>query len=336
MLVVMQPAATERQIAQVRDYMQGLGITVYRSSGETQTVLSGGGDTQGVDPGCLTALDGVSRCLRIGSPYKLVSREFKALDTVIDLGDVRIGSESIVVMAGPCVVESASQIDEIAAIASEAGAKVLRGGVFRSPFSPYSFQGLGEKGLYFLRRAANRYGLLTISEVTDVQQVRMVADYTDIIQIGPDNMQNVSLLRLVGEQPKPVLLKRGIGATIDEWLLSAEHIMLAGNYDVMLCERGIRSFETRTYSTMDIAAIPLLKQLTHLPVIADPSHGTGHRDEVGPMACAAVAAGVDGVLIEVHNEPDAACIGGAQSLFPEQFACVMKQMSSVASAIGRS
>jgi 3-deoxy-7-phosphoheptulonate synthase len=254
---------------------------------------------------------------------------------VIQVGGVEIGGNAVVMMAGPCSVESRDQILRIAELVAQAGAKVLRGGAYKPRTSPYSFQGMGEEGLALLREAADRHGLLAVSEVMDHTQIPLVAGYADILQVGARNMQNYNLLRELGKQPKPVLLKRGISATIEELLLSAEYVMSAGNYDVILCERGIRTFESYTRNTMDISAIPVVKKLSHLPIIADPSHGTGRRDKVIPMARAAVAAGADGLLIEVHHDPERALSDGAQSLRPEQFAELMAQLRIIAPAVGR-
>jgi len=248
---------------------------------------------------------------------------------------VEIGGQSVVMMAGPCAVESRDQINSVAPLVARAGARVIRGGAFKPRTSPYSFQGLGEEGLKLLREAADRWGLLVISEAMDAAQVPLVAAYADILQVGARNMQNFSLLREVGAQPKPVVLKRGIAATIEELLLSAEYVMSSGNYNVILCERGIRTFETYTRNTMDLSAIPVVKKLSHLPIIADPSHGTGRRDKVLPMARAAVAAGADGLLIEVHHDPDHALSDGAQSLWPEQLEELMRQLRIIAPAVGR-
>jgi 3-deoxy-7-phosphoheptulonate synthase len=270
------------------------------------------------------------------SPYKLASRPFRPGGTVVRVGDVDIGGSSVVVMAGPCSVESHDQIECIAELVAAAGARVIRGGAFKPRSSPYSFQGLGEEGLRFLRQAADRNGLLVVSEVMDQTQIPLLCQYTDILQVGARNMQNFNLLKELGKQPKPVLLKRGISATIEELLLSAEYILAGGNYNVILCERGIRTFETYTRNTMDISAIPVVKKLSHLPIIADPSHGTGRRDKVPPMARAAVAAGADGLLIEVHHDPDRALSDGAQSLRPEQFTELMRQLRIIAPAVNRS
>ena len=281
-------------------------------------------------------MEGVKNAHRIASPYKLASRSFRPAGTVVRIRDVDIGGDQVIVMAGPCSVETEDQIERIAALVAEAGAKVIRGGAFKPRSSPYSFQGLGEEGLQLLRAAADRNHLLVISEVMDHTQIPLLAAYSDIFQVGARNMQNFNLLRELGKQRKPVLLKRGISATIEELLLSAEYILAGGNYDVILCERGIRTFETYTRNTMDISAIPVVKKLSHLPIVGDPSHGTGRRDKVAPMARAAVAAGADGLLIEVHHDPDHALSDGAQSLFPEQFRELMSQLRMIAPAVGRS
>ena len=280
-------------------------------------------------------MEGVKEAHRIVSPYKLASRSFRPGGTVVKIGDVEIGGERVVVMAGPCSVESREQIERCAEIVAQAGAQVIRGGAFKPRSSPYSFQGMGEEGLALLRAAADRHGLLVVSEVMEIAQIPLLAQYADILQVGARNMQNFNLLRELGKQRKPVLLKRGIAATIEELLLSAEYILAGGNYDVILCERGIRTFETYTRNTMDISAIPVVKKLSHLPMIADPSHGTGRRDKVAPMARAAVAAGADGLLIEVHPDPDHALSDGAQSLRPEQFEELMGQLRMIAPAVGR-
>jgi 3-deoxy-7-phosphoheptulonate synthase len=281
-------------------------------------------------------LDGVRQVLRITQPYKLASRTFRPEGTIVDLGKgVRIGGTEVVVMAGPCAVESAEQIDLIAERVAALGAKVLRGGAFKPRSSPYTFQGLGEPGLKLMRAAADRNGLLVVSEVMDPSQIQLLLPYVDMLQVGARNMQNYHLLRALGEVRKPVLLKRGLSATIEELLLSAEYILAGGNYQVVLCERGIRTFETYTRNTLDIAAIPVIKKLSHLPIIADPSHGTGLRDKVAPMARAAVAAGADGLIVEVHGDPEHALSDGAQSLYIEQFAQLMAELRIIAPAVGR-
>jgi len=335
MLVVMQQGATEPQIQAVSDRLIEMGFDVHRSTGVIHTVLGGVGGNDDFDLAIFEVMDGVKEAHRIVSPYKLASRNFKPGGTVVKIGNLEIGGERVVMMAGPCSVESREQINQCAELVARTGAQVIRGGAFKPRSSPYSFQGLGEEGLRMMRRAADRHGLLVVSEVMDQTQIPMVAQYSDILQIGARNMQNFNLLREVGRQRKPVLLKRGISATIEELLLSAEYILAGGNYDVILCERGIRTFETYTRNTMDISAIPVVKRLSHLPIIGDPSHGTGRRDKVIPMARAAVAAGADGLIIEVHPDPDRALSDGAQSLRPEQFEELMGQLRVIAPAVGR-
>jgi 3-deoxy-7-phosphoheptulonate synthase len=335
MLVVMQEGATEAQIQAVIDRLVKLGFDVHRSTGVMHTVLGGVG-ARDFEPAEFEVMAGVKNAHRIASPYKLVSRSFCPGGTVVRIGDVEIGGDRVVVMAGPCSVETKDQIDRIADIVAQAGAVAIRGGAFKPRSSPYSFQGLGEEGLQLMREAANRNGLLVVSEVMDHTQIPLLAAYSDILQVGARNMQNYNLLKELGKQRKPVLLKRGIAATIEELLLSAEYIMAGGNYEIILCERGIRTFETYTRNTMDISAIPVVKKLSHLPIIGDPSHGTGRRDKVAAMARAAVAAGADGLLLEVHHDPDHALSDGAQSLYPEQFRELMVQLRLIASAVGRS
>jgi 3-deoxy-7-phosphoheptulonate synthase len=335
MLVVMQEGATEAQTEAVIDRLVEMGFTVHRSTGVRHTVLGGVGPQDDFDPALLEVLQGVKECHRIVSPYKLASRHFNPAGSVIKVGEVEIGGTAVVTMAGPCSVESGEQIEASATIVAEKGARFIRGGAFKPRSSPYSFQGLGEAGLEILRKAADRHGLLVVSEVMDQVQIPLLVEYSDLLQVGARNMQNFNLLRELGKIRKPVLLKRGIAATLEELLLSAEYIMSGGNYQVILCERGIRTFETSTRNTMDISAIPVLKRLTHLPVIADPSHGTGKRDYVIPMARAAIAAGADGLLVEVHPDPDRSMSDGAQTLRPDQFAEMMRDVRAIAHAIGR-
>ncbi len=335
MLVVMQEGATEQQIDAVIERLVSLGFTVHRSTGVVHTVLGGVGPADNFEPADFEVLDGVKEAHRIMSPYKLASRPYRPEGTVVKVGGVEIGGERVVVMAGPCSVENRDQVFAIAEQVARAGAKVIRGGAFKPRTSPYSFQGLGEEGLKLLRGAADSNGLLVISEVMDASQLGLVGEYSDIVQVGARNMQNYTLLREVGRQTRPVLLKRGVAATIEELLLSAEYILASGNPNVILCERGIRTFETYTRNTMDISAIPIVHKLSHLPIVADPSHGTGRRDKVIPMARAAVAAGADGLIVEVHNDPDNALSDGAQSLRPEQFTELMTQLRIIAPAVGR-
>jgi len=336
MVVVMEERATEDQIQRVVAQLVDMGYDVHRSTGATRTVVGAVGGSPKGDPRLVEMLEGVHEVLRISEPYKLASRTFKPEDTVVNLGEVRMGGDEVVVMAGPCSAETEQQVQATAAAVKRAGAKVLRGGAFKPRSSPYSFQGLGEEGLRMLRDAADQHGLKLVSEVMDISQIDVVARHADILQVGARNMQNFTLLRELGRTRQPVLLKRGISATIEEWLLSAEYVLAGGNMDVILCERGIRTFESYTRNTLDISAIPVVKKLSHLPVFVDPSHGTGRRDKVAPMARAAVAAGADGLLIEVHCDPDHALSDGAQSLFPTQFDRLMAELRIIAPAIGRS
>ncbi|MGY4706923.1 3-deoxy-7-phosphoheptulonate synthase [Candidatus Bipolaricaulota sp. J31] len=335
MIVVMRPGATREQIEAVTERLLALGFKVHFSRGVDYTILGAIGDKRGIDPRELEVLDGVQRVIEVSVPYKLASRAFHPLDSVIELGRVSIGGEGIVVMAGPCAVESAEQINTIAAAVAKAGARVLRGGAFKPRTSPYSFQGLGVEGLKLLREAADAHGMLVVTEAMDTSQVEVVARYADIIQIGARNMQNFNLLREAGRVEVPVLLKRGFSATIREFLMAAEYIMSEGNERVILCERGIRTFSDFTRFTLDLAAVPVLKRETHLPVIVDPSHATGRRDMVIPLARAAIAAGADGLMVEVHHRPEEALSDGPQALLPEQFARLMGELATIARTIGR-
>ena len=336
MVIVMQEGATDAQIRNVIDKLIAHGFDVHRSTGASHTVLGAVGVHRDFDHRDFELLEGVREVMRITQPFKLASRQFKPEGTVVDLGrGVKIGGPDVVVAAGPCSVESREQIMAVAEAVSKAGAKILRGGAFKPRTSPYAFQGLGEKGLEMMREAADRFGLFTVSEVMDPSQIEMMGRYADIYQVGARNMQNYPLLRALGEVRKPVLLKRGMSATMEELLLSAEYILSGGNYNVILCERGIRTFETYTRNTFDLAAIPVIQKLSHLPMWADPSHGTGRRDKVPPMARAAVAAGADGLLIEVHNDPEHALSDGAQSLEPSAFTQLMAELRIIAPAIGR-
>src|SRR5688572_28308257 len=298
MVVVMQERATDEQVQRVVSQLVEMGFDVHRSTGALRTVIGAVGGNRLGDPRLLEVLEGVQEVLRITEPYKLASRTFKSENSVIAVGDLRIGGDEVIVMAGPCSAETEEQVEATAAAVKNAGAKVLRGGAFKPRSSPYSFQGLGEAGLKMLRGAADRHNLKLVSEVMDISQLELIEKYSDILQVGARNMQNYTLLRELGHAKTPVLLKRGISATIEEWLLSAEYILAGGNMNVMLCERGIRTFESYTRNTFDISAIPVIQKLSHLPILADPSHGTGRRDQVAPMARAAVAAGADGLPIE--------------------------------------
>jgi 3-deoxy-7-phosphoheptulonate synthase len=335
MVVVMDERATEAQIELVVARLVEMGMDVHRSTGVTRTVLGVVGQKR-PDPGLIEMLDGVHEVVRISEPYKLASRTFKPDNTIINVGDVRIGGDEVVVMAGPCSAENEKQVRATATAVRKAGAKIFRGGAFKPRSSPYSFQGLGEEGLRLMRDACNAEGMGLVTEVMDLSQIELIERYADVFQVGARNMQNFTLLRELGHTRKPVMLKRGIAATIEEWLLSAEYILSGGNTDVILCERGIRTFETATRNTFDISAIPVVKKLSHLPVVADPSHGAGRRDMVVPMARAAVAAGADGLIIEVHVDPDHALSDGAQSMFPAQFDRLMAELRIIAPAIGRS
>jgi 3-deoxy-7-phosphoheptulonate synthase len=332
----MQEGATEAQIQSAINKLMEMGFDIHRSTGARQTVLGAVGSIVDFDTRNIELLEGVAEVVRISAPYKLASRHFRPEGSVVQLGKgVAVGGEQIIMMAGPCSVESPEQIETVAALVAKHGAKVLRGGAFKPRTSPYSFQGLGLKGLEMLRSAADAHGLLLVSEVMDQTQIPMIIEYVDVLQVGARNMQNYNLLKEIGKVSKPVLLKRGIAATLEELLLSAEYIMMGGNYNVVLCERGIRTFESYTRNTLDISAIPVIKKLSHLPIIVDPSHGTGRRDKVPPMARAAVAAGADGLLIEVHNDPEKALSDGAQSLYPAQFEQLIKELRMIAPAVGR-
>jgi len=336
MIVAMQERASEEQIQSVIERLVALGFEVHRSTGALQTVLGAVGARVDFDIRDIEVLDGVKEVHRISSPYKLVARTFRPEGTTVRLRNgISIGGEEVPVMAGPCSVESREQLFTIAEMVSKSGARMLRGGAFKPRSSPYSFQGLGEDGLKLLQEAGDKFGLLVISEVMEISQIPLMEPYVDVYQVGARNMQNFNLLRELGKVRKPVMLKRGIAATIEELLLSAEYIMAGGNYELILCERGIRTFETYTRNTLDISAIPIVHKLSHLPITADPSHGTGRRDKVSPMARAALAAGADAIIVEVHHQPDKALSDGAQSLYPEQFAKLMDELRMIAPAVGR-
>ena len=335
MVIIMEKNASEKMIESIIKKLDKDGFDIHRSTGVDHTLLGVIGDTTRLDARDMQLMTGVADAYRITAPYKLVSREFKSHDTVFKIKDVEFGGKETIVMAGPCSIESNEQIHRIAERVAKAGAKVLRGGAFKPRTSPYAFQGMGEEGLKVMRNAADKYNLLMITEVMDKDQIELVASYTDIIQVGARNMQNFSFIRALGKTDKTIFLKRGIAATIQEWLMSAEYILSGGNQNVIFCERGIRTFETYTRNTMDISAIPIIQKLSHLPIFADPSHGTGIRSKVLPMARAAVAAGAHGLMVEVHDEPDKALSDGAQSLYPEQFDDLMKQIRIIAEVIGR-
>jgi 3-deoxy-7-phosphoheptulonate synthase len=337
MVIVMEQGADEAKIQRVIESLVEFGYDVHRSSGVTHTVLGAVGQPhRPIDPQALELLPGVREVVKISEPYKLVGRTFKAADTVVEVGRVPVGASEVIVMAGPCSVETRDQVRAVAGTVQASGARVLRGGAFKPRTSPYSFQGHGEEALRWMREVGDERGLAVISEVMDIRTIEMMLGYVDCLQVGARNMQNFDLLKELGKVRRPVLLKRGLSATIEEWLLSAEYILAGGNGQVILCERGIRTFENATRNTLDLSAIPVIKKRSHLPILVDPSHGTGRRDKVIPMARAAVAAGADGLLIEVHNDPDHALSDGAQSLFPEQFDRLMGELRVIAPVLGRS
>lgn len=335
MVIIMEKEANEKEIEAIIKRLDDGGYDIHRSTGVDHTILGVIGNTSGLDVRDIQLLKGVSDAYRITAPYKLVSREFKNVDSSFTINDVTFGGDETVIMAGPCSIESRDQIMRIAERVAKSGARVLRGGAFKPRSSPYSFQGLGEEGLKYIREAADRFGMLVITEVMDKDQIDLVSAYSDILQVGARNMQNFSFIRALGKAERAIFLKRGIAATIEEWLMSAEYIISGGNKNVIFCERGIRTFETYTRNTMDISAIPIIQKLSHLPIFADPSHGTGIRNKVIPMARAAVAAGAHGLMIEVHDEPDKALSDGAQSLYPDQFDELMNQIRVIADIIGK-
>ncbi len=335
MVVVMAGNASEESTANVIGKLTEMNFDVHRSTGVNQTVLGAVGDKRGLDPRLIEVMPGVQKVVRVSEPYKLASRTVQPEDTVIKVKDVSIGGDKLVMMAGPCSVEGRDEIREIAATIARAGASVLRGGAYKPRTSPYSFQGLGEEGLKYLSEAATENGMVSVSEVMESGQIPALLEHVDILQVGARNMQNFSLLRELGKVRKPVLLKRGLSATIEELLMAAEYIMAGGNFEVILCERGIRTFEKYTRNTLDLSAIPVVKKLSHLPIIADPSHATGRRDKVAPMARASIAAGTDGLMIEVHQQPEMAMSDGPQSLYPEQFQKLMGELEIIAQAVGK-
>jgi 3-deoxy-7-phosphoheptulonate synthase len=336
MIVAMQEKATEEQIDLVIDQMVEAGVNVHRTTGATQTILAGVGPTAGVDLGKFELLSGVLYVHRITAPYKLAGRAFRPQGTVVEFPNgAQIGGQQVAIIAGPCAIEDPEQIYAIAACVKAAGGGFMRGGAFKPRSSPYAFQGLGIAGLKLMHEAAQAHGLLTVSEVMEISQIDAMLPYVDCFQVGARNMQNFNLLRELGQVRKPILLKRGIAATVEELLLSSEYILSGGNYDVILCERGIRTYETSTRNTMDISAIPVVKKLSHLPITGDPSHGTGRRDMVPAMAKAAVAAGADAILVEIHPNADKAASDAAQTLFHDQFEQLVRELRVIASAVGR-
>ncbi len=335
MVIVMQQHTSDENIERVVAELIRRGFDVHRSTGSNQTVLGVVGKVDTIDTREFELYDGVQEVVRVSEPYKLVSRTFRREKTVVNARGVEIGGSDVVIMAGPCTIESETQLFETAKRVARAGARVLRGGAYKPRTSPYAFQGMGVEGLKLLRAAGDEFNMATVSEVMEISQIEGMLPYVDILQVGARNMQNFNLLTAVGQIRKPVLLKRGMSATIQEWLLAAEYVMSGGNYNVILCERGIRTFETYTRNTLDISAIPVIDKLSHLPIIADPSHAVGRRDKVMPLARAIVAAGADGVLIEVHHDPEKALCDGPQSLYPDQFARLMDELRIIVPAVGR-
>lgn len=335
MVVIIEPKATEEQIANVVKHLEDYGFQIHKSVGVQSTIIGAIGVKPDFDTRKIKILEGVADVYRVTVPFKLASRNFHELNSVIDIKGVKIGGNELAVMAGPCSIESEEQIFKLAEIVSKSGAKILRGGAFKPRTSPYSFQGMGEDGLKLIRKAADEFGLLVITEVMESSQIDLIGKYADIYQVGARNMQNFPLLKELGNTKIPIMLKRGLSATIEEWLMSAEYILANGNPDVILCERGIRTFEKYTRNTFDLSAIPVVHKKSHLPVIADPSHATGYRDQVPPMARAAVAAGADGLMIEIHHDPENALSDGPQALLPETFLKLVQEMKTIANAIGR-
>ena len=335
MLIVMGKNARREHIDAVVDRIKSLNLTPHVIPGAQRVAIGITGNTGPIDPGLLVSMKGVRDVIPVSRPYKLVSREVKNEDSIIHVGNVPIGGASAIVIAGPCAVESEEQAMKIAGVVKAAGASIFRGGAFKPRTSPYSFQGLGEEGLRILARVRERFDIPVVTEAIDPQNVDLVEEFADIIQIGARNMQNFSLLKRAGKAKKPVLLKRGMSATIEELLMSAEYIISEGNYDVILCERGVRTFADHTRNTLDLSAVPAVKKLSHLPIIVDPSHGTGRRDQVSPLAKAALAVGADGVMVEVHHAPEQALSDGPQSLLPDQFESLMEELTSMAELLGK-
>ncbi|MFZ5968701.1 MAG: 3-deoxy-7-phosphoheptulonate synthase [Bacillota bacterium] len=330
MVVIMKPDTPESEIKKMEERLEKMGCKVHKVKGENYSVLGLIGDTRKINPSQIEANEHVERILKVQHPFKLASRVFNPIDTVIDVEGIKIGGGNIVVMAGPCSVESEEQLMTIARSVKESGAKILRGGAFKPRTSPYSFQGMGEEGLKLLRKAKEETGLAIVTEAMCMENFDVVEEYADIIQIGARNMQNFALLKKAGKSQKPILLKRGLSATIEELLMSAEYIMSEGNHQVILCERGIRTFETYTRNTLDLSAVPAIKELSHLPIIIDPSHAAGKWAMVEPLSKASIAVGADGLIIEVHHEPENALSDGAQSLKPKKFARLMEEVNRIA------
>lgn len=329
MLIVMKPDATEAQVEEVLEVIRNLGFKPHPMPGATRTAIGITGNPGAIDPANFEMLSGVGEAIRVSKPYKLVGRDLKHEDTVVRVGDVDIGGPEPAIIAGPCAVESLEQTMEIAEIVESCGVKLFRGGAFKPRTSPYSFQGLGKEGLKILARMRDRFGLGIVTEVLDTETADLVEEYADIMQVGARNMQNFSLLRRVGQARKPVMLKRGMSATLDEFLLAAEYIMAEGNYNVILCERGVRTFTDHTRNTLDLSIVPAVQHRSHLPIIVDPSHGTGKRHKVIPLARAAVAAGADAIMVEVHNHPEQALSDGPQALLPDMFKQLVAEVRAI-------
>ena len=334
MLIIMRQGATEKDIEKVRIFIEKKGFDAHISKGEVHTVIGAVGGKI-VDPRDLELIEGVKEVIRITSNYKLVSRVFQQEDTVIDVNGIKFGGNHLGIIAGPCTVESYEQMDKTAAALKKLGVKIIRGGAYKPRTSPYAFQGMGEEGLEIIRAVADKHKMAVTSEVMEISQIPLFEKYVDILQVGARNMQNFNLLKELGNTRKPIMIKRGLSATFEEWLMSAEYIMAGGNREVMLCERGIRTFERITRNTLDLSAIPVIKKLSHLPILIDPSHGTGLRDKIAPMSRAAVAAGCDGLIIEVHHDPDTALCDGAQSLYPEQYDKLYQDLKKIAPIVDK-
>lgn len=335
MVVILEKNATKEQIENVIKHLEGFGFQIHKSTGTERSIIGAIGVKPNFDTRNISILDGVDEVYRVTTPYKLSSRSFHESNTVIKIKDVELGGNQIVMIAGPCSIENEDQIFRLAKVVAKSGARILRGGAFKPRTSPYSFQGLGEEGLKLIRAAADEYNLLVVTEVMQMDQIELIDKYTDIFQLGARNMQNFSLLKELGKTTKPVMVKRGIAATIEEWLMSAEYLLSGGNKNIFLCERGIRTFENYTRNTFDLSAIPVVHKKSHLPIIADPSHATGLRDQVPPMARAAVAAGADGIMIEIHDDPENALSDGPQALLPNTYLKLMEELRLIAQAIGR-
>jgi 3-deoxy-7-phosphoheptulonate synthase len=340
MLVVMQAHASDEQVRAVCDRIESLGFKAHPIPGSIRTAIGITGNTGAVDIGSLEAMSGVVECIPVSKPYKLVSRDIKEENTVVriptPLGDVSFGGPAVAIVAGPCAVETREQVFAIADRIKAAGARLFRGGAYKPRTSPYSFQGLGEPGLKLLKEVRDRFGLGIVTEAIDNESLDLVEEYADVIQIGARNMQNFSLLKRAGRSRKPVLLKRGMSATLDEFLMAAEYIMAEGNYNIILCERGVRTFSDHTRNTLDLSMVPAVQRRSHLPITVDPSHGTGRRNKVLPLSRAAVAVGADGLLVEVHNDPDRALSDGMQSIVPDEFDQLVREVREIAGVLSRS